>query len=111
MAGFDVRNDKKKSAGICTCFCVAIFSLAAFCCGVSATGYCGFVQRDIQIKGNASALCDGLQGSMSSDECATLLDSHGVGFFGWQATVPTDQKRCFSYTQYVTGMYICHVTV
>ena len=104
MAGFDM-NDKKKTAGVCIYFCVAIFSLSAFCCGIAATGYCGFVSRDIQIKSDRTEFCDSLQ--METEVCATLLDNHGVGFFGWQADVSIDQTACFSYTQYVSGMYIC----
>lgn len=101
MAGFDM-NDKKKTAGVCIYFCVAIFSLSAFCCGIAATGYCGFVSRDIQIKSDRTEFCDSLQ--METEVCATLLNNHGVGFFGWQADVPVDQTACFSYTQYVPGV-------
>eukprot|EP00797_Seminavis_robusta_P010406 Sro176_g077440.1 n/a (186) ;mRNA; r:62536-63093 len=35
--------------------------------------------------------------------CNVFFTQHGVGFYGWYATVPVDTQLCFTYDQFVTG--------
>ena len=84
-------------------FCLAIFSLAAFVCGLSATGYCAFARRTIVAGANFDEVCSTY--GIPADQCLTLTKDNGVGFWGWQTTVPVDQTVCFSYTQYIGSKY------
>ena len=96
-------SDNSDSAGKASFFCVSILACAAFVCGLSATGYCAFARRTIVAGANFDEICNTY--GIPEDQCSTLTQDNGVGFWGWQATVPVDQTVCFSYTQYIGSKY------
>lgn len=100
-------EDKEKlnrAVGQCNFSCLFLFCTSAFCCGIMATSYCAFVSRDVTTTESAVEIC--AQGTNSTTEqCESFLDDHGIGFWGWQATVPVNQLVCLSYTQWIDGEY------
>lgn len=104
---YDNMSDEDKAklhraAGQCNFTCLFLFCSAAFICGITATSYCAFVGRDINATQDAATICEDATNS-TADQCASFFNNHGVGFWGWQATVPVDQTVCLSYTQYING--------
>ena len=84
----------------CNFTCLFLFCSAAFMCGLTATSFCAFVSRDVIPTADGKQICEELA---TADQCGSLLDNHGVGFWAWQATVPVDQLVCTSYTQWVNS--------
>lgn len=109
MMNYDNMSDEDKeklnrAVGQCNFTCLFLFCSAAFICGITATSFCAFVSRDVVPAADAKEICDQLTNS-TSDQCGSYLNNHGVGFWGWQATVPVDQLVCMSYTQWVNSEY------
>jgi len=98
--GDQATSSTKRMVGLCTYFILIIFSLAAVVCGLICTGWCSFVKREIDFQDNSTivSFCTSLN---QTAQCLDLVNNHGVGFFGWQGTVPVDQQVCFSYTQWI----------
>jgi hypothetical protein len=87
-------EEKKQAAGKCAYILVTLFSTAAFICGMYANAYCNFASREVEfVEGfDLAAACADL------DLCNTLFTNHGVGFYGWYATVSVNEQVCLSYT-------------
>jgi hypothetical protein len=92
-----------RAAKQCNFLCLFLCCAAAFGCGLTATGYCSFVLRNIELSEDSTTACAEL--GIPEDQCLPMTENHGVGFFGWQATVPVDQLVCFSYTEYIDGKF------
>ena len=93
-----------KRAGQCSYMMISLCSTAAFFCGIYSTSDCDFVDRDITLSGgDVSAAC-GTLGFASDAFCNTFLNNHAVGLYGWQGTIPVNQKVCLSYTQPIAGV-------
>lgn len=78
-----------------------LLATAAFIFGIYSNAHCNFVGREIDLQPNISRTqaCEDLGlGLQYQSLCDTILDEHGVGFYGWMGTVPVDQEICFSYT-------------
>jgi len=99
------RERKNDMVGLCSCFLVTIFSLVAFVCGLTAIGYCSFVKRQIVFTSGPAAQAICAKVNIPEDQCNAMTQNHGVGFFGWQTTVPENQLVCMSYTQYIPGAF------
>jgi len=98
-------EEEFKRAGQCSYMMVTLCCTAAFFCGLYSTGYCDFVNRDITVSGgDVSAACATLGFASDATVCETFLGNQGIGFYGWQATIPVNQKVCLSYTQPVPGV-------
>jgi hypothetical protein len=102
---------KRQVVGKCCFSILSLFSSAAFICGLFTTTYCDFLNRDIVFAPNfdrqSACLELDYEGTVLEPICDALLSKHGVGFYGWQATVPVDQEVCFSYTQLLPdGTYV-----
>jgi len=108
---------KKEYGGSCAFLCLFLVSASAFVLNVVSVGYCAFMRREMQLSrpvsdycnnANVSALIENVTGTTALEpgQCETLLQNHGVGFWGWKADVAvngTIQPACFSYTQYIPG--------
>ena len=93
-------EEKKEIAGKCNFSLVLIFSTAALFCGLSSTGWCDFVARDMQLVDSVESAASACQQvNMTSQTCIAFLENNAVGFYSWQATIPVDQLVCLSYTQ------------
>ena len=101
-------EQKSQVVGQCAFLWVTILSLAAWICGLAATGYCSFVKRNIELATNSTFVCASLELEigLETDQCTAMTQNHGVGFFGWQTTVPENQLVCMSYTQYVPSKFL-----
>lgn len=90
-----------RGIGRCNFLSLLVLATIAFVLGVFSTSYCAFVDREVVLKRDIRDICGGLE--QGQDQCFTFLASHGVGFWGWQATVPKNGQVCFSYTQWIPG--------
>ena len=105
MAAIDPNNltpdQKRQVVGQCNFFWLSIFSMVAFMCGMTATGYCSFVKRNVIFASSEGriAMCEAA--SIPESQCDVMTQNHGVGFFGFQTTVPVNQLICMQYTQYI----------
>jgi hypothetical protein len=102
-------EQKSQIVGQCTFLWVTILSLAAWICGLAATGYCSFVKRNIEFASNSTLVCEALASAigLETNQCTAMTQNHGVGFYGWQTTVyPENQLECMSYTQYVPSKFL-----
>ena len=63
--------------------------------------------REVRFKGSTAVyLCS--KYSMKT-QCSEFAQDHGVGFFGWQGTIPGDTQVFFSYTQWINSKWkSCH---
>lgn len=81
------------SRGQCNFMLLFIMSTAAIACTLASASYCNFMDRNIKLREGTDidALC-----SVYTDfnNCEDLLKNHGVGFYGWQITVPIDTLVC-----------------
>ena len=81
------------SRGQCNFMLLFIMSTAAIACTLASASYCNFMDRNIKLREGTDidALC-----SVYTDfnNCEDLLKNHGVGFWGWQITVPIDTLVC-----------------
>jgi hypothetical protein len=105
----DLTPDQKRQVvGQCNFFWLSILSTVAFACGLTATGYCSFVKRNIVFTSTSAAqqMCE--ESGFTSSQCGVMTQNHGVGFFGWQTTVPVNQLVCMSYTQYIPSKFELH---
>lgn len=95
------EEQKKEAVGRCSYALLSLCTCAAFLCGLSANAYCDFLDREVDYEDDfdLQSACEdlGLTGS-GSQMCTTLLEKHGVGFYGWYGTVPIDTQVCFPYT-------------
>ena len=94
-------DQKRQLVGQCNFFWLTILSLAAFTCGLMAIGWCSYVKRTIVFANpdGPGALC--AANNITDSQCSAMTQNHGLGFFGWQTTIPVDQLVCMSYTQYI----------
>jgi hypothetical protein len=95
------EEKKQEAVGHCVYVLVSLFGTAAFICGMSANAYCDFASREVEfVEGfDLAAACTDLNLTGTQEQiCNTILTDHGVGFYGWYATVPVDQQVCLSYT-------------
>ena len=99
-------EQKKEAAGLCNFFWLAIITTAAWICGLTATGYCSFVKREIIINDATNGTFASLCNYVGDSQCNAMAKNHGVGFYGWQATIPVDQVVCLSYTQYIYSEFM-----
>jgi hypothetical protein len=93
--------EKKRPVGQCAYLLVTLFSTAAFICGLYANAFCDFASREVEfVEGfDLAEACADLRLTGSQEQiCNTLFTNHGVGFYGWYATVPVDEQVCLSYT-------------
>ena len=108
MAGIDPKNltpeQKRQAIGQCNFFWLYLLSTAAFVCGLVATCFCSFVKRNIEFVSDSTTLCYAV--GLNGTQCSAMTQNHGVGFFGWQTTVPVNQFACMSYTQYIPSMFL-----
>ncbi len=94
-------EEKKQAVGKCAYVLVTLFSTAAFICGMYANAYCDFARREVEfVEGfDLAAACASLDLTGNQEQiCNTLFTNHGVGCYGWYATVPVDEQVCLSYT-------------
>ena len=113
-----VDREKPAEDNLCMVFYLAI---AAFICGIYSYANCNFIARYVTLTpeytttgtdgtntSDYTKACDDLgYGSVGSDSgsnmsteiCSSLLQDHRIGFAYWQATIPVDQKVCFTYIQ------------
>jgi hypothetical protein len=100
-------EEKKQAVGKCAYALVTLFSTAAFICGMYANAYCDFADREVEFVENfdMAAACASLDLTGTQEQiCRTLFTNHGVGFYGWFATVPVDEQVCLSYTQFIPNV-------
>jgi hypothetical protein len=104
---YNTNNDisdeqKRRYAGICCYNLLGLFSTAAFICAIYSFAYCDFAKRYVVLTPDTdpSTVCadNGFDGGLQQ-VCQSLINTHGVGFEGFWATVPVNQNVCFSYTQ------------
>lgn len=108
------QDQKRRSQGACYFSLLGLFSTAAFICGVYSYARCEFLSRKVVLSSDYSendyvTACADLgydAGGALSQVCQSLLQNHGIGFSYWQATVPVDQKVCFTYTQLTPWGYV-----
>lgn len=81
-----------------------MMSAAAIGCGMAATAYCNFMNRTVKLVEGADveSLCSKYTNFAN---CGDMLKNHGVGFWGWQITVPIDTLVCYPYTIWINGAY------
>ena len=81
-----------------------IMSTTAIALGMAATSYCNFMQRNVKLAEgtDVDALCDAYTDFINCDD---LFRDHGVGFWGFQITVPIDTLKCYPYTIPINGAY------
>ena len=107
MAAIDVNDltpeEKRQVVGQCNFFWLSIFSMVAFLCGLVSTGYCSFVKRNVEFAFDPIKMCEAV--GMDETQCGVMTQNHGVGFFGWQTTIPVNQVVCMSYTQYIPSKF------
>lgn len=97
-------TQKREMAMKCNFNCLLILTTAAVCCGMSATSWCAFAQRDITLVSgtNVEDVCADA-GFNNQQQCESFVNSHAVGFWAWQAVIPVNQQVCLSYTQPVAN--------
>ena len=97
------REKILQAAGMCNFMFLFILSTTAMALTFASAGYCAFVSRDIVA--NQDVLDSYCENKTYDDQeqCFSYFDNHGVGFWGWQATIPQNQIVCLSYTQYIPG--------
>lgn len=98
--------EKREMAMKCNFNCLLIMTTSAVCCGMAATSWCAFAQRDITLVPGTSIadVCAANENYFSSEaQCQSFFDSNAVGFWAWQAVVPENQLVCLSYTQAIPG--------
>jgi len=87
------QSMKERAVGQCNFMLLFIMSTAAIACTLASASYCNFMDRNIKLREGTDidALC-----SVYTDftNCDDLLKNHGVGFWGWQITVPIDTLVC-----------------
>lgn len=95
-------DQKRQVVGKANFCCLSIYSCIAFICGIYATAYCAFVQRNVETGSGFQSYCtsEGIDQGL----CNTLTENHGVGFWTWQTTVPQNQVVCLGYTQWIPGL-------
>ena len=93
-----------QTAKKCNYVCLFLVCTTAFIMSLYATAFCSFVNRNIELQDGATigSVCSSLD--IPQDQCTSMLDNHGVGFWAWEMTIPVDEQACFSYTQYVDGV-------
>ncbi|VEU39824.1 unnamed protein product [Pseudo-nitzschia multistriata] len=102
------EEQRRHMSGLCCFNWLGLTSLAAFICGVYSFAYCNFLSRYVTLSDNYSpgdfaAACSDLGyedgDSFDAQTCQSIMEDHAIGFSYWQATIPVDQRVCFSYTQ------------
>eukprot|EP00536_Pseudo-nitzschia_multiseries_P002840 jgi/Psemu1/184374/e_gw1.39.73.1 len=102
------EEKRRLLSGICCYNLLGLTSLAAFICGVYSYAMCDFLSRSITLSddytpGDYETACSdlgyGSANALDAQICQSVMQNHGIGFTYWQATIPVDQKMCFSYTQ------------
>lgn len=103
------EEQNRRKTGICCYNLLGLVATGAFICGIYSYAYCDFLQRtavlnDAYTADDYETACGDLGYSTDGDRadnqiCQSILQSHGIGFAYWQATVPVDQKVCLTYTQ------------
>jgi hypothetical protein len=99
----DLSDEQKRQyVGICCYQLLGLISTAAFICAIYSFAYCDFAKRYVVLSPGTdpSTVCSdsGFEGGLEQ-VCQSLINTHGVGFEGFWATVPVNQDVCFSYTQ------------
>jgi len=92
-------EDKKRMVGECNFCCTSIFACIAWICGLSAAWNCNFLTRDVVLSADFISNCTAAD--IPSDVCNTLVDPQGIGFYGFEATIPVNHRVCMDYTQYI----------
>eukprot|EP00562_Extubocellulus_spinifer_P015397 CAMPEP_0178564552 /NCGR_PEP_ID=MMETSP0697-20121206/13687_1 /TAXON_ID=265572 /ORGANISM="Extubocellulus spinifer, Strain CCMP396" /LENGTH=262 /DNA_ID=CAMNT_0020198095 /DNA_START=144 /DNA_END=932 /DNA_ORIENTATION=- len=97
-------SQKQLAVGQCNFLLLFIMSTAAIACGMAATAYCNFMNRNVKLVDGADveSLCSNYTEFVT---CEDMFNNHGVGFWGWQITVPIDTLVCYPYTIWINGAY------
>jgi hypothetical protein len=101
--GFSEMSDeeKKRMTGEGNFCCTSIFSCIAFICGLYAAWNCSFLEREVVLSDDFLTNCEAAD--IPEDVCNALTLKHGIGFYGFEVTVPIDETICLDYTQYIDG--------
>eukprot|EP00550_Attheya_septentrionalis_P011292 CAMPEP_0198302950 /NCGR_PEP_ID=MMETSP1449-20131203/56633_1 /TAXON_ID=420275 /ORGANISM="Attheya septentrionalis, Strain CCMP2084" /LENGTH=261 /DNA_ID=CAMNT_0044005429 /DNA_START=1316 /DNA_END=2101 /DNA_ORIENTATION=- len=95
-------DEKRRAAGQGNYFCASLFCCIAFICGMNAAWACSFLEREVVLSENFTADC--MAAEISEDVCNALTETQGIGFYGFEVTVPVDQRLCLGYTQHIEGV-------
>eukprot|EP00978_Attheya_sp_CCMP212_P000406 scaffold805_cov45-Attheya_sp.AAC.2 len=95
-------EDKKRMVGETNFCCTSIFACIAWICGLTAAWNCSFLQRDVVLSDDFLSNCTAAE--IPPAVCNALVDPQGIGFYGFEATVPIDHRVCLDYTQYIGGV-------
>jgi len=87
------QSMKERTVGQCNFMLLFIMSTAAIACTLASTSYCNFMERNVKLAEGADIdeLCSNYTDFIN---CNDMLKNHGVGFWGWQITVPIDTLIC-----------------
>jgi hypothetical protein len=105
----DLSNEeKRKLAKKCHFQCLLILTTMAVCCGLGATSYCAFAQRNITLVSGMTiddvCIANNSNTFSSEQQCQSFFDNHAVGFWAWQGVNSDNQLVCLSYTQSIPGI-------
>jgi hypothetical protein len=96
------ENAKREIAGKCCFHILTLVATASWICGLWSLSTCNFAERYVTLEDGLTAdeacLELGLNGTWGP-VCDSLLNgTTEVGFWGFEVTVPVNQRACYGYT-------------